>query len=149
MMTSDDKVGGWVKKGQNHDDVILEWSLMEYSRLKRLPTAARRRSLKTTTKNYICKYMGYLFSQQYTTCLRGAKVNFSQAARPRIIKGHVKEQVLLLYPSNLGKTTVLKVIHFPGPLCHIAINCTLRLALLAFLEEQLLMEEGLEAQYIY
>ena len=29
MMTSDDKVGGWVKKGQNHDDVILEWSLNE------------------------------------------------------------------------------------------------------------------------
>ena len=28
MMTSDDKVGGWVKKGQNHDDVILEWSLI-------------------------------------------------------------------------------------------------------------------------
>ena len=28
MMTSDDKMGGWVKKGQNHDDVILEWSLM-------------------------------------------------------------------------------------------------------------------------
>ena len=27
MMTSDDKVGRWVKKGQNHDDVILEWSL--------------------------------------------------------------------------------------------------------------------------
>ena len=26
MMTSDDKVGGWVKKGQNHNDVILEWS---------------------------------------------------------------------------------------------------------------------------
>ena len=26
MMTSDDKVGGWVKKGQNHDDVKLEWS---------------------------------------------------------------------------------------------------------------------------
>ena len=24
MMRSDDKVGGWVKKGQNHDDVILE-----------------------------------------------------------------------------------------------------------------------------
>ena len=24
MMTSDDKVGEWVKKGQNHDDVILE-----------------------------------------------------------------------------------------------------------------------------
>ena len=29
MMTSDDKVGGWVKKVQNHDDVILEWSLTE------------------------------------------------------------------------------------------------------------------------
>ena len=29
MLTSDDKVGGWVKKGQNHDDVILEWSLTE------------------------------------------------------------------------------------------------------------------------
>ena len=28
MMTSDDKVGGWVKKGQNHDDVVLEWSLV-------------------------------------------------------------------------------------------------------------------------
>ena len=27
MMMSDDKVGGWVKKVQNHDDVILEWSL--------------------------------------------------------------------------------------------------------------------------
>ena len=27
MMTSDDKVGGWVKRGQNHDDVILDWSL--------------------------------------------------------------------------------------------------------------------------
>ena len=28
MMMSDDKVGGWVKKGQNHDDVILEWPLI-------------------------------------------------------------------------------------------------------------------------
>ena len=27
MMTSDDKVGGWGKKGQNHDDVILECPL--------------------------------------------------------------------------------------------------------------------------
>ena len=24
MVTSDDKVGGWVKKCQNHDDVIFE-----------------------------------------------------------------------------------------------------------------------------
>ena len=29
MMTYDDKVGGWVKKGQNHDDVILEWSITQ------------------------------------------------------------------------------------------------------------------------
>ena len=29
MMMSDDKVGGWVKKGQNHDDVILECALGE------------------------------------------------------------------------------------------------------------------------
>ena len=28
MLTSDDKVGGWVRKGQNRDDVILEWSLI-------------------------------------------------------------------------------------------------------------------------
>ena len=28
MMMSADKVGGWVKKGQNHDDVIHEWFLM-------------------------------------------------------------------------------------------------------------------------
>ena len=30
MMTSDDKVGGWVKKGQNHDDVILECPLSKH-----------------------------------------------------------------------------------------------------------------------
>ena len=33
MLTSDDKVGGWVKKGQNHDDVILEWSLSKNVKL--------------------------------------------------------------------------------------------------------------------
>ena len=32
MMTSDDKVGGWVKKGQNHDDVILECPLRDLPR---------------------------------------------------------------------------------------------------------------------
>ena len=38
----------------------------------------------------------------------------------------------------------------PFTTCHIAINCTLRLApLLAFFEEQLLIEEGLGTQYIY
>ena len=34
MMTSDDKVGGWVKKGQTHDDVILEWSLRNSQKAK-------------------------------------------------------------------------------------------------------------------
>ena len=34
MMTSDDKVGGWVKKGQNHDDVILECPLTLMIRLR-------------------------------------------------------------------------------------------------------------------
>jgi hypothetical protein len=33
MLTSDDKLGGWVKKGQNHDDVILEWSLKHITEL--------------------------------------------------------------------------------------------------------------------
>ena len=37
MMMSDDKVGGWVKKGQNHDDVILECPLMQIT----LPTTSR------------------------------------------------------------------------------------------------------------
>ena len=35
MMTSDDKVGGWVKKGQNHDDVILEWFLTMFGQYVR------------------------------------------------------------------------------------------------------------------
>ena len=30
MMMSADKVGGWVKKGQNNDDIILEWSLTKW-----------------------------------------------------------------------------------------------------------------------
>ena len=34
MMTSDDKVGGWVKKGQNHDDVILECPLTSWNFLE-------------------------------------------------------------------------------------------------------------------
>ena len=36
MMTFADKVGGWVKKGQNHDDIILEWSLSNIKNLKNL-----------------------------------------------------------------------------------------------------------------
>ena len=29
MLMSDDKVGGWVKKGQKRADLILEWSLAQ------------------------------------------------------------------------------------------------------------------------
>ena len=36
MMTSDDNVGGWVKKGQNHDDVILECPLTNEQKDKTL-----------------------------------------------------------------------------------------------------------------
>ena len=48
MMTSDDKVGGWVKKGQNHDDVILEWSLTE------------GKSIIESSLNYIAAYKSNL-----------------------------------------------------------------------------------------
>ena len=44
MMTSDDKVGGWVEKGQNHDDVILECPLITHS----LQTA----QLKCSTRKF-------------------------------------------------------------------------------------------------
>ena len=37
MMTSDDKVGGWVKKGQNHDDVILECPLIQCTLITHMP----------------------------------------------------------------------------------------------------------------
>ena len=39
MMTSDDKVGGWVKKGQNHDDVILECPLSQIKPIQKLLTS--------------------------------------------------------------------------------------------------------------
>ena len=45
MMTSDDKVGGWVKKGQNHDDVILECPPIELQ------------SVIFVSKNVHCKYL--------------------------------------------------------------------------------------------
>ena len=52
MITSDDKVGGWVKKGQNHDDVILEWSLIEYSKRekKKLGKSVSSASRENLTK---------------------------------------------------------------------------------------------------
>ena len=42
MMTSDDKVVGWVKKGQNRDDVILECPLsVSVSNLNQKPALGR------------------------------------------------------------------------------------------------------------
>ena len=43
MMTSDDKIGGWVKKGQNHDDIRLEWSLNITKDLPSLITELERK----------------------------------------------------------------------------------------------------------
>ena len=42
MMTSADKVGGWVKKGQNHDDVMLEWSFTQINYLRVAPSSHNR-----------------------------------------------------------------------------------------------------------
>ena len=69
MMTSDDKVGGWVKKGQNHDDVILEWSLSETLRIFLfLPLEEFRRDivLLTLSKRFKTDY-------QYIETLRVAQ----------------------------------------------------------------------------
>ena len=49
MMTSDDKVGGWVKKGQNHDDVILECPLRSKRSMSAKRTARSARSERFTT----------------------------------------------------------------------------------------------------
>ena len=50
MMTSDDKVGGWVKKGQNHDDVLLELSLIEKICLKHLKNGCYKYKIENTSK---------------------------------------------------------------------------------------------------
>ena len=48
MLTSDDKVGGWVKKGQNNDDVILEWSLI--NKITFTPVKTVENTTKTSWK---------------------------------------------------------------------------------------------------
>ena len=45
-------------------------------------------------------------------------MNFSQA-RPRVIKGHLRANGLLLQPENLGKTTVLLVLPMTAPLDYV------------------------------
>ena len=42
-------------------------------------------------------------------CLRDTIMNFSETS-PRLIEGHLKEKVLLIFQPNLGKTTVLPVL---------------------------------------
>ena len=57
MLTSDDKVGGWVKKGQNHDDVILEWSLSKLTP----PHCGRKYSFNTyANMQLLCLWHFYL-----------------------------------------------------------------------------------------
>ena len=51
MMTSDDKVGGWVKKGQNHDDVILECPLTKHEFWGLLITKSQHLMLPNLTWN--------------------------------------------------------------------------------------------------
>ena len=46
---------------------------------------------------------------------RSAAMKFSQES-PRVIEAHLKEKVLLLYPSSLGKTAVLPILSMAAPL---------------------------------
>ena len=46
---------------------------------------------------------------------RFATMDFSQAGH-RVIEGLLKENILLLQPPNLGKTTVLPALHMMAPL---------------------------------
>ena len=76
MMTSDDKVGGWVKKGQKHDDVILEWSLIKIiTNNQRLRTLCNCIAMGHKVITYIevvqggvstfdCEYLAYLIIEK-------------------------------------------------------------------------------------
>ena len=52
MMTSDDKVGGWVKKGQNHDDVILECPLRQLCTSLKPPDVVGPRAFEVFGHNW-------------------------------------------------------------------------------------------------
>ena len=53
---------------------------------------------------------------------RGATVNFSQARR-KVIKDHLKEKVLSLWPANQGKTKVLLVLSMVATTLGHALTC--------------------------
>ena len=59
MMTSADKVGGWVKKVQNHDDVILEWSL---TLIQIDPDCSSNLSAKPRKTDSICLTSNYFLN---------------------------------------------------------------------------------------
>ena len=52
MMMSDDKVGGWVKKGQNHDDVILECPHMRHPVYKIIDNSSSEQIQKKHLRKY-------------------------------------------------------------------------------------------------
>ena len=66
MMTSDDKVGGWVKKGQNHDDVILECPLIQ-NPPRNLPGQIRA----SISRKKIACTLDYLIIAQYRISAQG------------------------------------------------------------------------------
>lgn len=62
MLKSDAKVGGWFKRGQNHDDVSLEWSLS--NRTTDLNIFGIERKILYVARNPLrCLYM---FTTPYT-----------------------------------------------------------------------------------
>ena len=45
-----------------------------------------------------------------------AQIFVAFSAKLNFIEGHLKEKVLLLFPPNLGKTTILSVLPIAAPL---------------------------------
>ena len=66
MMTSDDKVGGWVKKGQNHDDVILEWSLTEPSNSGWAKAHLAHPLTTSMNCTYVSVHLRWIWNNHYT-----------------------------------------------------------------------------------
>ena len=55
MMMSDNKVGGWVKKGQNHDDVILECPLKQINQ-EGTQTKPNSKHSQTNWEAWMCQH---------------------------------------------------------------------------------------------
>ena len=101
-----DKVAGWVKKGQNHDDVILEWYIIFFLNLH---------------------YMNFFFSEKYsayqpTPVSIQHFIKFANNACPQSSFLFLKRELpvrlanimkeLQLLPHQLHDTHACKVRHF-------------------------------------